>query len=38
MIGHNHATGVGAAVDSMTSSDALEDEPIGFQGPDELPS
>jgi len=38
MIGHNHTAGVGAAVDSMTSSDALKDEPIGFQGPDELPS
>jgi hypothetical protein len=38
MIGHNHAAGVGAPVDSMTSSDALKDEPIGFQGSDELPS
>jgi hypothetical protein len=38
VVGHNNATAVGVAVDSMTSTDALKDEPIGFQGSDELPS
>lgn len=33
MISHHYSLGVGAAVDSMTASDALKNKPIRFQGP-----
>jgi hypothetical protein len=38
VIGGNHAATASMAIYPMTPSDALKNETIGFEGPDELPT